>query len=64
MDNLITTGKASDWLGVSLKTLHSWNKQVKIFSILTHDAHSRTKVYKYLSKSGQFYPNKFYSSVS
>ena len=64
MDNLITTGKASDWLGVSLKTLHSWNKQVKIFSILTHDAHSRTKVYKYLSKGGQLYPNKFSFSVS
>ncbi len=31
MDNLITTGKASDWLGVSLKTLHFWKKQVKIF---------------------------------
>ena len=58
MDNLITTGKASDWFGVNIKPLQPWKKQGKIPSILSPSEPSM-KVDNRLSKVGQLYPNKF-----
>ncbi|MFM8309718.1 MAG: hypothetical protein ACKN87_22475 [Microcystis aeruginosa] len=58
MDNLITTGEASDWFGVNIKPLQPWEKQGKIPSIRDPND-NRMKVDKYLFKGGQFYLNKF-----
>jgi predicted site-specific integrase-resolvase len=58
MNNLITYGIASDWVGVSIRTLQPWQKHGIISSILTPSEH-RLKVDKRLPKGRQFYQNKF-----
>ncbi|MFM2381159.1 MAG: hypothetical protein RLZZ143_3742 [Cyanobacteriota bacterium] len=53
MYNLIIYGEAGDWFGVSLKTIQPWQKQAKIFSILSPSEPS-LNVDKCLPKARQF----------